>query len=114
MASSDPVGDMIAMIKNAYGRRHARVQLPHSRMKEGVAQVLKSEGYLVDVRTTVADEKIPAHKTLHLYLKYDLDGVSVITADVMHKALAGEGRPEWVSKLPPFAKQIARRNERTD
>ena len=46
MPSSDPVGDMLAMIKNAYGRRHKRVSLPHSRLKEGVAKVLRSEGYL--------------------------------------------------------------------
>ena len=78
MPSSDPVGDMLAMIKNAYGRRHKRVSLPHSRLKEGVAKVLRSEGYLEDVKT-VADEKAAWLKSLHLYLKYDSDGQSVIS-----------------------------------
>lgn len=78
MPSSDPVGDMLAMIKNAYGRRHKRVSLSHSRMKEGVAKVLRSEGYLEDVKV-VQDEKRPELKTLHLYLKYDTDGASVIS-----------------------------------
>lgn len=41
-------------------------------------------------------------------------GMETITADVMHEALAGEGRSEWMGKLPPFAKQIVRRNERGD
>jgi len=78
MASSDPVGDMLAMIKNAHGRRHQRVSLPHSRLKEGVAKVLRSEGYLEDVKV-VADGKKPQFKLLHLYLKYDADGLAVIT-----------------------------------
>lgn len=78
MPSSDPVGDMLAMIKNAYGRRHKRVSLPHSRLKEGVAKVLRSEGYLEDVKS-VQDEKRTELKVLHLYLKYDADGASVIS-----------------------------------
>jgi small subunit ribosomal protein S8 len=78
MPSSDPVGDMLAMIKNAYGRRHKRLSLPHSILKEGVAKVLRSEGYLEDVKT-IQDEKKAERKTLHLYLKYDTDGESVIS-----------------------------------
>jgi len=78
MPSSDPVGDMLAMIKNAYGRRHKRVSLTHSRLKEGVAKVLRSEGYLEDVKT-VADDKVAWLKSLHLYLKYDSNGESVIS-----------------------------------
>src|SRR3954468_15885994 len=78
MASSDPVGDMLAMIKNAYGRRHKRLSLLHSRLKEGVAKVLRSEGYIEDVKS-IQDEKRKEIKTLHLYLKYDATGVSVIS-----------------------------------
>jgi len=78
MPSSDPVGDMLAMIKNAYGRRHKRVSLPHSILKEGVAKVLRSEGYLEDVKV-VDDEKKKERKSLHLYLKYGADGSSVIS-----------------------------------
>ena len=78
MPSSDPVGDMLAMIKNAYGRRHKRLSLPHSILKEGVAKVLRTEGYLEDVKT-VQDEKRKEIKVLHLYLKYDNVGESVIS-----------------------------------
>jgi len=78
MPSSDPVGDMLAMIKNAYGRRHKRLSLPHSILKEGVAKVLRSEGYIEDVKT-IQDEKKAERKTLHLYLKYDSEGESVIS-----------------------------------
>ncbi len=78
MPSSDPVGDMLAMIKNAYGRRHKRLSLPHSRLKEGVAKVLRSEGYIEDVKI-IQDEKRKEIKVLHLYLKYDGTGTSVIS-----------------------------------
>jgi small subunit ribosomal protein S8 len=77
MPSSDPVGDMLCIIKNGYHRRHRRVALPHSRLKEAVAKVLRTEGYVEDVKVT-ADEKKPAFKTLHVYLKYDADGSSVV------------------------------------
>lgn len=78
MPSTDPVGDMIAMIKNANGRKHAKVAIPHSRFKEGVARVLKEEGYVIDFKVTV-DEKLAARKTLWVYLKYDPEGQRVIT-----------------------------------
>jgi len=78
MASTDPVGDMIVMIKNAYSRRHRRVTVPHSRLKEGVCRVLFSEGYLEDVRSET-DEKRKELKYLHLYLKYDAEGSPVLT-----------------------------------
>jgi small subunit ribosomal protein S8 len=78
MASSDPVGDMLAIIKNANQRRHPKAAVPHSKLKEGVAQVLKSEGYLSDVKV-VADEKKPFRKTMWLYLKYDAENRRVLT-----------------------------------
>lgn len=78
MASSDPVGDMIAMIKNANQRRHPKLAVPHSKLKEGVAQVLKSEGYLSDVKVIV-DEKTPYRKTMWLFLKYDPENRRVLT-----------------------------------
>lgn len=78
MTTSDPVSDMIVRIKNANSRRKPRVDLPHSRLKQGVAEALKREGYLSDVRVT-ADDKAAWRKTLHLYLKYDVDHRSVIT-----------------------------------
>lgn len=75
MASSDPVGDMIAMIKNANARRHRRVSVRHSRMKEGICRVLREEGYLEDVR--VVEEG--GARYLHIYLKYDPEGEPVLT-----------------------------------
>lgn len=78
MASSDPLGDMIAMIKNASTRRHRRIALPHARLKEGLIKVLISEGYLEDLKV-IPEEKRPQIKTLHVYLKYDSEGEPAIT-----------------------------------
>jgi len=78
MASSDPVGDMIAMIKNASTRKLKRIDCPHSRLKEGVASVLKREGYVEDVKV-IADDKLKWKKALHVYLKYDIDRSPILT-----------------------------------
>jgi small subunit ribosomal protein S8 len=69
---------MLAIIKNANQRRHPKAAVPHSKLKEGVAQVLKAEGYLSDVKV-VADEKRPYRKTMWLYLKYDAENRRVLT-----------------------------------
>ena len=46
---SDPISDMLTRIRNAGRALLPAVELPHSRMKESVAKILKSEGYVADV-----------------------------------------------------------------
>jgi small subunit ribosomal protein S8 len=46
---SDPIADMLTRIRNAGRALLPAVELPHSRMKESVARILKSEGYVADV-----------------------------------------------------------------
>ena len=46
---SDPIADMLTRIRNAGRALLPAVELPHSRMKESVAKILKSEGYVADV-----------------------------------------------------------------
>ena len=48
MSLSDPIGDMIARIKNSQMRNHKKVELPSSKFKIKLAEVLKSEGYIID------------------------------------------------------------------
>lgn len=80
MNSSDPLGDMIAMIKNANQRGKREVTLLHSRLREGVAKVMQQEGYLADVRSTeVEAAKGRKSKYLNLVLKTDPDGRRVLT-----------------------------------
>ena len=48
MSLTDPIGDMIARIKNAQMRNHKKVNLPSSNFKAKIAEILKSEGFIVD------------------------------------------------------------------
>ncbi len=48
MSLSDPIGDMIARIKNASLRNYKKVQIPSSKFKVKIADVLKNEGYIIN------------------------------------------------------------------
>ena len=67
MSLSDPIGDMIARIKNAQLRNHKKVQLPSSKFKVKIAEVLKSEGYIIDYKVSTESNK--SH--LEISLKYN-------------------------------------------
>ena len=66
MSLSDPIGDMIARIKNAQMRNNKVVELPSSNFKVKISEVLKSEGYIIDYKIN-NNEKKP---TLAINLKY--------------------------------------------
>ena len=66
MSLSDPVGDMLARIKNAQVRNHSKVSLPSSKFKAKIADVLKSEGYIIDYK--IKDDKKPS---IEINLKYN-------------------------------------------
>jgi small subunit ribosomal protein S8 len=66
---TDPIADMLTRIRNASMVRHDRVEMPHSKLKERVAHVMKGEGYLDDVRASEGEEQ----KTLTLVLRYGRD-----------------------------------------
>ena len=67
---TDPIADMLTRIRNASMARHDRAEMPHSRLKEHVADVLKSEGYIDDVRV---ERGRRSRKTLTLVLRYGRD-----------------------------------------
>jgi|SRR5215471_1256484 len=46
--NTDPVADMLARIRNALLARHENVQIPHSKLKTRIAEILKQEGYIAD------------------------------------------------------------------
>jgi small subunit ribosomal protein S8 len=71
---TDPIADMLTRIRNGALARHDRVEMPHSRLKEHVAGVMKSEGYVDDVRVSEGEER----KTLTVLLRYGRDRESAI------------------------------------
>ena len=61
-----PIGDLLTRIRNANSRLHDDVTMPHSRLKEAVAQILLQEGYLTAVERVDGDPQ----PTLRIQLKY--------------------------------------------
>jgi len=66
MSLSDPIGDMIARIKNAQMRNHKKVTLPSSNFKVKIADVLKNEGFIKDYKIDSETKK----PVLSVDLKY--------------------------------------------
>ena len=66
MSLSDPIGDMIARVKNAQARNHKKVELPSSKFKSKIANILKNEGFIKDFKIGGEDKK----QVLSLELKY--------------------------------------------
>ena len=66
MSLSDPIGDMLARLKNSQMRSHKRVELPSSKFKMKIAEILKSEGYIVDYEVKLENNK----SNLQISLKY--------------------------------------------
>ncbi len=66
MSLSDPIGDMIARVKNAQARFHKKVNLPSSNFKSKIADILKNEGFIKDFKVSTGEKK----NILSLELKY--------------------------------------------
>jgi small subunit ribosomal protein S8 len=73
---TDPIADMLTRIRNAVRIERPQVQMPLSKVKRGLAEVLKREGYIWDWREQ-AEEGAPS-KQLLIELKYGPNGERVI------------------------------------
>jgi small subunit ribosomal protein S8 len=93
---TDPIADMLTRIRNANQAFHESTSMPHSKIKVGIAEILKREGYIADfsVKEPAAGE---VGKTLTVTLKY---------GDSRERAIAGLRR---ISKpgLRVYAKSTA-------
>ncbi len=54
MISSDPIADMLTRIRNAVAVRKSEVVLPHSKIKQAIAELLKKNGFIKDVQVIEA------------------------------------------------------------
>ena len=63
---SDPIADMLTRIRNASRAEHEKVDIPASRLKVRVAEILKDEGFIKNFRLL----EDPPQGTLRVYLKY--------------------------------------------
>ena len=75
LSMSDPIADFLTRIRNAGMVYHDKVDVPASRIKKEIAELLKEEGYIKDVEY-IADDK---QGLIRLYLKYGPNRERVIT-----------------------------------
>jgi len=73
MSMSDPISDMLTRIRNAQAVQKPTVKMPASKVKTGIAQVLKDEGYITDFR----DVEVNGKPGLEITLRY-MQGKGVI------------------------------------
>lgn len=62
---TDPIADMLSRLRNAATARKDRTEIPHSKIKEALVEILKAEGYVADYRI---DEN--PWKTITVFLRY--------------------------------------------
>ena len=74
MSMTDPIADFLTRIRNAYSTNKRWVDIPSSNMKKRIAYVLKEEKYIKDF-FFIKDGNFV---TIRIFLKYDLNGNSVI------------------------------------
>lgn len=72
---TDPISDFLTRLRNASKARQSETSSPHSKLREGIAAILKAEGYIADY---AAGTDAAGHKTLVVSLKY-VDGAPAIT-----------------------------------
>ena len=67
MSLSDPIGDMLARLKNSQLRNHKKIELPSSKFKTKIAEILKLEGYIIDYEVVTKENN---KSNLLIILKY--------------------------------------------
>ena len=81
MSLSDPIGDMIARVKNAQARSHKKVELPSSNFKAKIAEILKIEGFIIDYSINSETSK----SVLKIDLKYHSGNPVISTIERVSK-----------------------------
>src|SRR5688572_30845108 len=96
MAVNDPIGDMIARIKNATARKRGKVAVPASKMRQRVLDVLADEGYIRGYNLVQKPGEFPEFE---VELKY-FDGEPVIT-EIKRVSTPGRRVYSSISDLKP-------------
>ena len=97
MSMTDPIADMLTRIRNAVRARHPRVDIPHSRLKEELAQILKKEGFVDAVAVVRPKEGFPL---IRIALRYSPEGEPMVSGV---ERVSKPGRRVYCSKdeIPP-------------
>ena len=79
---TDPISDMLTRIRNGVSAKHARVDMPASKLKAEIARILQDEGYIQGFRLVDVPAEKPgrqARQMIRVFLKYGPRGERVIT-----------------------------------
>ena len=90
---TDPISDMLTRIRNANRALLPSVEMPHSRIKESIAAILKREGYISDF---AVEGKLP--KTIKMKLKYQgkksiIEGLSRVSSPGLRRYVGATDIP---------------------
>lgn len=94
---SDPIADMLTRIRNACRARHERVDVPESKVKVGIAEILKQEGFIEDYRSISG--RTPGQNVLEVKLRYDR-GRTPIIEDLQRVSKPGLRKYVRSSEIP--------------
>ena len=94
MSMSDPIADMLTRIRNGTMRQRVSVSIPHSRIKERVAEVLRDEGYICDFEVLAGKPR----PILRLKLRYIGDRRNRRSVISGLKRVSRPGRRVYVGK----------------
>jgi len=99
---TDPIADMLTRMRNALRIRRKKVRIPHSRMKLGIAEVMKREGYINDFRAQEAkpEDGHGPQGWIEIDLKYGPEGEDVLTF-LQRASKPGRRMYSKVDALPP-------------
>lgn len=79
---TDPIADMLTRIRNAVTARHARVEMPASKLKSEIAKILQDEGYIAGFKMVDVPAERPGKATrlqMRMFLKYGPQGEKAIS-----------------------------------
>jgi len=98
---TDPIADMLTRIRNALAAQKDTVEMPCSKAKIGIAEVLKREGFIEDFKTAEQG----AHRLLKVYLRYGPLGEEIIRK-IQRISKPGRRVYKSVKELPRVANGI--------
>jgi small subunit ribosomal protein S8 len=100
---TDPIADMLTRIRNAVTARHARVEMPASKLKSEIAKILQDEGYIAGFKMVETPAERPgkaARQQMRMFLKYGPAGEKAISGI---ERVSRPGRRIYVNRetVPP-------------
>lgn len=91
----DPIADLLTRVRNASAAKHEKVDVPYSKFKENIVEVLKKNGFVKNFKV-VRDNK---QGMMRIYLKYDSKGKPVLS-NLRRQSRPGLRRYVNAEKIP--------------